>query len=69
MLRGLFELVESIERPDKTIHHVQWEDVELWIRQQQLDDARWSKLTCTVREDYFGYQDSFDVAQSETVYV
>jgi hypothetical protein len=43
--------------------------VKLWIRQQQLDDDRWSKLMCTVREDYFGYQDSFDVAQSETVYV
>jgi hypothetical protein len=64
-----FELVESIERPDETIHHVQWEDVELWIREQQADDDRRSESSCTVREDYFGCRDSFDVARSEIVYV
>jgi hypothetical protein len=29
-----FELVEAIEEPDETIHHVWWEDVKLWIEQQ-----------------------------------
>jgi hypothetical protein len=64
-----FELVEAIERPDETIHHVQWEDVKLWIREQQFDDDRRSELGCTVREDYSGCRDSFDVGRSETVYV
>ncbi len=45
--------------------------VELWIREQQADDDRRSESSCTgtVREDYFGYRDSFDVARSEIVYV
>ncbi len=43
-----FELVEAIEEPDKTIHHVQWEDVKLWI-EQQVDHGRClSELSCTV---------------------
>jgi hypothetical protein len=64
-----FELVEAIEEPDKTIHHVQWEDVKLWIQEQHTDDDRQSELACTVRDEYLACQDSFDVAQSETVYV
>jgi hypothetical protein len=47
-----FKLVESIKHPEKTIHHVQWEDAKLWIEQRQLEDDIWSELACTFREDY-----------------
>jgi hypothetical protein len=32
------ELVASIELPDKSIHHIQWKDVKLWIHAQTDDD-------------------------------
>jgi hypothetical protein len=62
------ELVASIEEPDETIHHVQWEDVKIWI-QSQTDDDRRSELTATVRDDYLPCRDSFDVDRPQMVYV
>jgi hypothetical protein len=67
--KGWFELVEAMEEPDETIHHVQWEDVKLWLQEQRRDDNRRSKLACTVRDEYLACRYSFDVARSETVYV
>jgi hypothetical protein len=42
-----FKLVEAIEEPDKSINHVQWEDVKIWI----TDKNRRSKMTCTVHDE------------------
>jgi hypothetical protein len=64
-----FKLVEAIEEPDETIHHVQWEDAKLWIQQQRRDDGRRSESACTVRDEYFACRDSFDVARSQVIYV
>ena len=41
------ELVGLLEVKDESIHHVQWEDVGMWIDQQTVDD-RLSELSMTV---------------------
>jgi hypothetical protein len=57
------ELVGAIELNDESIHHVQWEDVELWI-QQQTDADRLIELAMTVRDDYVTSRDSFDMMET-----
>jgi hypothetical protein len=53
------ELVGNIEAKDESIHHVNWEDVELWITQQTDADRR-SELSMNVRDDYVIHRDSFN---------
>jgi hypothetical protein len=60
-----FILVEAIEEPDESMNHVQWEDVKIWI----TDEDRWSEMTCTVLDEYLASGDSFDNGQNKTVYV
>jgi hypothetical protein len=52
-----------VQLTDKSIYHVKWEDVELWI-QQQMDKDRWSELALTVDDDYMMYRASFDVKEA-----
>ena len=60
-----YKLVEAIEEPDESIiNHVQWEDVKLWI----TDEDRRSEMMFTVRDEYLASQDSFDKGRYKTVY-
>jgi hypothetical protein len=63
------ELVANIEEPDDSIHHVQWEDIRLWIAEGHADDNRRSETAYTVRDGYIAARDSFDVESWELVYV
>jgi hypothetical protein len=56
------KIIQAILLTDESIHHIQGEDVELWI-QQHMYKARWSKLSMTVHDDYMSYHDSFDVLE------
>jgi hypothetical protein len=53
------KLVGNIKAKDESIHHVNWEDVELWIT-QQMDADRQSKLSMNVHDDYVIHRDSFN---------
>jgi hypothetical protein len=63
------EIVGAIELTDESINHVQWEDVELWIRNQTDEDRR-SEITMNCRDEFVTYRDSFDVKgnRMETYY-
>ena len=58
------ELVGLSEVKGDTIHHIQWEDVGMWIDQQTVDD-RLSELSMTVRDDFESYRDSFDPMENQ----
>ena len=58
------ELIGNIEAKDESIHHVNWEDVKMWIGQES-DDARRSESNMNLRDKYVTHRDSFDVKMDE----
>jgi hypothetical protein len=64
-----FEIVKAIKQTDKTMNHVQWEDVKLWIW-QQMDCKIWSKLALlSVSDDYLACHDSYNDTRLLIIYV